>query len=102
MTLLDVLSTTPQTKRELASKVGCTPREVELEVNRLRLDGAEIISDSSGYRLGASAAEVDACADRLRVRAIHQLLTSRALRRTARCMAAAEHRRPEWPKWDGA
>ena len=102
MTLLDALSTTPQTKRELASKLGIPTREVEALVQSYRLDGAAILSSGDGYALGQSAAEVDACARRHRVRAIHQLLTSRALRRTARRMAATEHRRPAWPAWDAA
>lgn len=100
--LLDALSATPQTKRVLASKLGTTTREVELAVNAARLDGLPVISSGDGYRLGASAAEVDACALRLRRRAINQLLTSRALRNTARRMAAKEHRRPEWPAWNAA
>ena len=102
MTLLDALTASPQTKRILASKLGIPTRDVEAAIQSYRLDGAAILSSGDGYALGQSAAEVDACADRLRVRAIHQLLTSRALRATARRMAAAEHRRPAWPAWDGA
>ena len=90
MNLLDALSTSPQTKRALAAKLGCEPREVEALVQSYRLAGAAILSDGDGYRLGASAAEVDACAQRLRRRAIHQLVTARALRATARRMAVQE------------
>ena len=84
MNLLDALSTNPQTKRVLAAKLGCEQRDVEALVQSYRLDGAAILSDGDGYRLGASAAEVDVCAQRLRRRAIHQLVTARALRATAR------------------
>ena len=102
MNLLDALTTTPQTKRVLAARLGCEPREVEAFVQSYRLAGAAILSDGDGYRLGASAAEVDACAQRLRRRAIHQLVTARALRQTARRWQAREAVRPRWPAWDVA
>ena len=101
VTLLDVLSTSPQTKRELAAKLGCETREVEALVQSYRVDGAAILSDGDGYRLGASAAEVDACAQRLRRRAIHQLVTARALRATARRWRAREAE-PLAFRWDVA
>ena len=101
-TLLDALSTNPQTKRVLAAKLGCEQRDVEALVQSYRLDGAAILSDGDGYRLGASAAEVDVCAQRLRRRAIHQLVTARALRQTARRWQAREAVRPQWPAWDVA
>jgi biotin operon repressor len=83
MTLLDALTTTPQVKRVLAEKLGVPTREVEALVQQARLDGVPIVSSSDGYWLGTPA-EVADCAERLRNRAIHQLLTARALRRAAR------------------
>jgi biotin operon repressor len=87
---LDALSATPQTKKELASKLGIPTRDVEALVQQYRLDGAAIVSDGSGYRLARNAAEVESCYRRLRSRAVHQLVTARALRRTARRMTAEE------------
>src|SRR3989304_1362218 len=81
---LEAPPTSPQAKRELAAKLGCETREVEALVQSYRVDGAAILSDGDGYRLGASATEVDACAQRLRRRAIHQLVTARGLGGTAR------------------
>jgi biotin operon repressor len=76
------LTETPQTKRELASKMGCTTRDVELHIQAARLEGAPIVSNGDGYWLGTPQ-EVADCARRLRRRAITQLLTARALRRAA-------------------
>ena len=90
MTLLDALTTTPQTKRQLAEKVGLPTREVEALIQSYRLDGVWIVSDSQGYRYATTAAEMQDCARRLRERAIHQLLTARALRRAAREWQAIE------------
>ena len=98
-TLLAALSLDWQTKRVIAEKLGCSVREAELEINAARLAGAAILSGSDGYRLAQSVAEVEECYRRLRTRAIHQLVTARALRTTARKMARSEHRRPEWPAW---
>lgn len=84
MDLLDALTTTPLTKRALASKMGCTTREVEIEVQEARLEGAPILSGPDGYWLTTDPQEVAACASRLRSRAVNQLVTSRALRKTAR------------------
>jgi biotin operon repressor len=77
------LTVTPQTKRQLAEKAGITQREVELLIQQARLEGAPICSNADGYWLG-TAAEVEECARRLRSRYIHQAITARALRRTAR------------------
>ena len=88
--MIDILTDTPQTKRELAEKSGHSVRDVELLIHAARLEGVPILSDGDGYRLSHDPAEVLACSQRLRRRAIHQLLTSRALRRTARRMAAPQ------------
>ena len=102
MTLLDALTTSPQTKRGLAAKLGCEPREVEALVQSYRLDGAAILSDGDGYRYAISPEEVDDCYRRLRNRAVRQMVTARALRRTARRWRARKAVRPQWPAWDVA
>jgi biotin operon repressor len=116
---LDALSATPQTKKELASKLGIPTRDVEALVQQYRLDGAAIVSSSAkgsaGYRLARSAAEVNECLERLRQRAAQQFRTVQALRLTRDRMRADEARplvvdlpvpvvarkarAAEWPAW---
>ena len=84
MTLLDALTGSPQTKKMLAEKLGLPTREVEALVQTYRLDGVWIVSSGDGYRFAQNAAEVIECARRLRTRAVRQMLTARALRRSAR------------------
>lgn len=88
--MIDCLRYSPLTKKALAEAAGVSTREVEALIQQYRLEGWPILSDSDGYRLSNDPAEVLACSQRLRRRAIHQLLTSRALRRTARRMAAPQ------------
>jgi hypothetical protein len=64
-------------------------RAVEQAVQALRLQGEPLVSDGDGIRYSTDSAEVKACADALRRRFIHQALTARALRRTARRMESA-------------
>jgi len=106
MTLLDALTLDPATKLELAEKLGLytatgkpDTRSVEALVQQYRLDGVAIWSDSEGYRLCRNAAEAETCYERLRHRALTQLRTAWAVRRTARRLAAQERIRPEWPAW---
>jgi len=68
----------------LQEQLRCTRRSVERAVEELRLSGAPICSGTEGLWLTTDAAELRAHADRLRSRAIHQLLGARALRATAR------------------
>ena len=88
--MISHLRYSPLTKRALAEAAGCSTRDIELAIHQARLDGFPIISDSDGYRLSNDPSEVLACSKRLRARAIHQLLTSRALRRTSRRMSEAQ------------
>ena len=74
---------------ELSERTGMVRRELEEAVRLARLDGEPIIS-GRGLWLAESAAEALVMADRLRERALNQLLTSRALRETAHRMADAE------------
>lgn len=98
--ILEALTAQPQKKRVLAEKMGWSTRDVELEIQRHRLNGVPIVSDSDGYRYAQTSAEVRLCADRLRRRAVNQLLTSRALRRAAARLAAKESALPQL--WDDA
>ena len=86
------LTDRPQTKRVLAEKSGYSVRDVELLIHAARLEGVPIVSSADGYWLSANGAEIAVCADRLRRRAINQLLTARALRRTARRLRGVEQR----------
>ncbi len=89
-TLLEALSATPKTKRQLAEDMGCGTREVELEVQDARMRGVPIYSDTDGYRYAQTADEAYLCALRLQRRAANQFLTARALRRAARRMEVRE------------
>ena len=86
--MINLLTAQPQTKRQLAEKANTSAREVELEINELRLAGYPICSNSDGYYIG-TAAEVRACADALRSRAVHQMETAQALTKTAEAMEAS-------------
>jgi biotin operon repressor len=81
--VLDLLTTSPQTKSVLASKAGWNVRDVEAEIQRLRLAGVPIVSNSDGYWLAQTPAEARQCAERLRNRAIRQLETAQGLDRAA-------------------
>lgn len=93
MSILPFLTRRPQTKRELAERMGVTQRSVEELVQVERLAGAPILSDADGYRLAASSDELEAQARRLRIRAAHQFITARAVRQTARKAKADEDAR---------
>lgn len=87
MTVLPFLTRRPQTKRELAERMGVPPREVEAAVNEARHAGKAIISDSDGYRLTDDPEEVDAMAARLHRRSTHVHETAQALEATAERIA---------------
>ena len=93
MTVYTALTTTPRTKKELAARLGWSPREVEQAINEARLKGAPIVSDERGYRITVHASEVRACADRLRHRILVQARTERALRRCAQRLDGVEQER---------
>lgn len=79
LSLLEVLTAQPRTKRDLAQAMAADTRSIEAEVQRLRLAGIPILSDGDGYRLAQTAAEVRQCSERLRSRAIRQMETATAL-----------------------
>jgi hypothetical protein len=106
MTVLDALSTTPQTKLELAVALGWKTRtgapdtrRVESEIQAARLAGVAICSDASGYRKPRNAADFEATVDGLRSRALSQLHTYAAQRRALLRMAAEEAKPLAWT-WD--
>lgn len=70
----------------LAVLANVSRREAEAAVQSARLHGVPIISGSDGVRLTYDSAEVRATAEALRKRARTQLLTARALLRTARTL----------------
>jgi biotin operon repressor len=98
--VLPFLTRRPQTKRELAERMGVPARTVEELVNEARHAGKAIISDSDGYRLTDDPDEVDAMVRRLRVRAAHQFGTARALRATARRMRERDDALRNGTLWD--
>lgn len=87
VTISEFLTTTPQNKRVLAEKAGTSTREVELLIHAARLEGVPILSNSDGYYLARNAAEIRACAARLRSRALTQLETAGALDKAAEGLA---------------
>ena len=70
----------------IAERLDWPRRVVEQAITDLRLAGKPICSGSEGVWVSSSPREVADQAHRLRERAIHQLLTARALRRTAERM----------------
>jgi hypothetical protein len=85
---------------DMAFVLGLSTRAVQSALQELRLAGHPIISTSDGVRLTDWAIDVENCAVALRRRAITQLLTSRALRNTARRMREAEDSRSSQTFWD--
>ena len=101
--IVDLLSTRPQKKAELAEKAGWytssgkpDTRSVELAIHAARLEGSPIVSDGDGYRITHDAGEVRRCADSLRRRLVQQAITARALKRTARRLEAQRELTLPW------
>ena len=86
--ILPFLTRQPQTKRELAERMGIPSRDVEEMVRLARLDGAPILSDGDGYRLTDDPEEVATMARRLHRRSNHVHETAEALEQTAERMRA--------------
>jgi biotin operon repressor len=102
MTVLPYLTSRPQTKRELADRMGTSTRQVEAVVQIERLSGAPIVSDEDGYRLASGSADMLDQYRRMRSRYVTQAVTARAVLRTARRMQDAEAAalRPSGTLWD--
>lgn len=85
--VLPFLTRYPQTKKELADRMGVPQRTVEASVNEARHEGHPILSDSDGYRLTDDPEEVATMARRLHRRSTHVHETAQALEATAERMA---------------
>lgn len=90
MTVTDFLTRRPQTKRELAERMGIPQRSVEEAIQQARLDGAAILSNGDGYWMTDDPEQVASMAARLHRRAstIHD--TATALAATAEKLAKRE------------
>lgn len=90
MKVTDFLTRRPQTKRELAERMGIPTREVEAAIQQARLDGKPILSNGDGYWMTDDPEDVRKMAARLRRRAstIHD--TATALAATAEKLAKRE------------
>jgi biotin operon repressor len=94
--VLRLLNNAESTQTDIARACDIPVRTVQEIIQTLRLEGVPIISVGwRGMRLARNADEALACAKALRSRAITQLLTARAQRRTAIAMQKAENRPPE-------
>lgn len=98
--VLRLLNNASVPQADLAFVLGLSIRQVQSALQSLRLEGKPVLSDGDGIRLAATADEARACADALRRRAIRQLLTARALRRTARQMQEAEDAAASLTLWE--
>lgn len=92
----------PRTIGALAELLHWPRRMVEQAITDLRLQGKPVCSDGRGVWIATTAEEMAGQAQRLRERAIHQLLTARAVRQTARRMAAAEAKVQQTTIWEAA
>ena len=88
--VLRLLANAGATQADIAKACHIPIRSVQDIIQSLRLQGEPIVTNGDGVRLATWAIDVERCAAALRSRAIHQLLTSRALRRTAKRMRAQE------------
>lgn len=98
--VLAILGADGMFQPDIAYALALPIRTVQAALQELRLAGHPIISDAGGVRLAQTAEEARTCADSLRRRAIHQLLTSRAVRRTARRMREAEDAAVRLTLWE--
>ena len=90
MNVTDFLTRRPQTKRELADRMGITTRTVEEMVQVERLAGSPILSNGDGYWLTDDPEQVASMAARLHRRATTIHDTATALAATAEKLAKRE------------
>ena len=84
--LLNIGRDHARTIGELAEALNVPRRTIEEAVQSARLDGVPIVSGSEGLWLAQTPQEAHEAALALRRRAIHQLVTARALRRAGDAM----------------
>ena len=92
MNVTDFLTRRPQTKRELAERMGITTRTVEEMVQVERLSGSPILSNGDGYWLTDDPEQVASMAARLHRRATTIHDTATALAATAEKLAKRDDR----------
>jgi hypothetical protein len=90
LSLIGASADSAVTLSAIATAAGVSRREVEQAVYDARMEGRPIVTGPNGAWRAQDALEAASMADRLRRRALHQLLTARALRATARRMRAVE------------
>ena len=73
-----------RTATELSEISGLHPRKVTEAIQRERLRGAPIVSDTTGFWIAENAKEVSHCARQLHRRAAQIHKTARALQKTVR------------------
>ena len=99
--VLRLLSFASVTQADMAFVLGLSIRAVQAACEELRRTGYPVLSSGDGVKLAQTSEEALLCATALRKRAITQLVTSRALRVTARRMQTAEDAAASltlWPK----
>ena len=89
--LLNNSRTHARTIGSLSESLKVSRREIEAAVQAARLNGVPIVSGSEGLWISDSPEEVARAAESLRKRLVTQYATVRALRATARRMAARKH-----------
>lgn len=103
--LLPLIGSSQDTARTLsnvAERAGASRREVEQAVQAARMLGYPVCSSGAGLWRAQTAAEALSMAERLRGRALHQLLTARAMRQTGRRMQRAEQSIEQPTLWEAA
>jgi hypothetical protein len=98
--VLRLLTDAGATQAEIAKACRIPVRSVQDIIQGLRLEGEPIVTNGAGVRLATWAIDVERCSAALRSRAIHQLLTSRALRHTAKRMRAQEDASARLTLWE--
>jgi thiamine pyrophosphate-dependent acetolactate synthase large subunit-like protein len=94
--VLRLLRNAAATQTDIARACDMDLRAVQAACEELRRAGHPVISSGAGMRLAQTSAEALSCAAALRRRAVTQLLTSRALRRTGQRMKEAEDTQKFW------
>lgn len=98
--VLRLLGNASVTQADMAFVLDLSIRSIQAACEELRRTGYPVLSSGDGVRLAQTAKEALGCAAALRSRAIHQLLTARALRATARRMRVREDAAARATLWD--
>ena len=101
LTLIGNSAATARTIGWIAEHAGVPRREVEQAIQTARIEGVPLVTGEHGVWATDSPAEASQMAERLRYRIVHQYVTYRALRATARRMAAQHVEQTAIP-WESA